>query len=857
MARQKKLSDVEKKLKKKEYDRKRREEMKNNAESLEKLREKERIKYMKKKEKGQVKLVIAMNAREHRQKRKQWKKNSTVYRDNKARARKTLQRILDDTPPPSPTLGLQLRREDLADRNRRQKRRRRAMLYARIVKLKKEVTNAVKLSEKYKKRYLRLKTKNADPESPTTKVNVLLKNVQVPDIVKKKLLFGEALSKDLKTSYNDLGKKHEKKTNYYNMLKPKLLQKYKLLNAAKPFFKHDTSKRQKPRKICAKMLKVKDDVIKFLEKDENTRMCPGKRDYLKSKEGKTQQKRVLYDTLYNLHQKFLGTVNYKISLATFCRFRPFWITWQNVNERNTCKCVQHANIELMISKLHEVKALICHSVSAALATITCNLHSTKCLFRECSTCKERTLEYYLPMPNQLVTYRQWIYEVSSFEKDGKQKSVRKPVKKEYRVKLKQLVQDFEAALPLFFHHVGTIAHQYQAIQNIKNNLTLNDVLIHVDYSENYCCKYHEEIQAVHFGGARQQITMHTGVLYLRNNDTVKPVSFCSLSSNNRHDTMAVWAHLKPIFDWVKAQNLPIYRLHMLSDGPVNQYKNKYMFEMVCRHLKDFYPEITNFSWHYSEPGHGKGAPDGVGGTLKRTADKVVAEGHDIVDLNSLKPILQSRCPSILLFEVTTEDISLMDDLIKQSRTIPTFRGTQKIRQFVFSNNTLQCRRLSCIDCIEDCTHYHLGYFQQNQSNRLIKLRNKHPQKSIDIDTINIDNEDHKVSLPSSSRIQEPTDNSVSHQIADIGDYVLVKWGKSIYPGEVLSVFEDGLMVRCMKRGLKFWKWPAIKDEQLYRWEDVIKKIKIPKLVKRGNYVITELDDFTINIDLNNHYHHED
>lgn len=96
MARQKKLSDVEKKLKKKEYDRKRREKMKNNAESLEKLREKERLKYMKKKENGQVKFVIAMNTRERRQKRKQWEKNSEVYRDNKATARKTLQRIIDE-----------------------------------------------------------------------------------------------------------------------------------------------------------------------------------------------------------------------------------------------------------------------------------------------------------------------------------------------------------------------------------------------------------------------------------------------------------------------------------------------------------------------------------------------------------------------------------------------------------------------------------------------------------------------------------------------------------------------------------------------------------------------------------------
>lgn len=77
-----------------------------------------------------------------------------------------------------------------------------------------------------------------------------------------------------------------------------------------------------------------------------------------------------------------------------------------------------------------------------------------------------------------------------------------------------------------------------------------------------------------------------------------------------------------------------------------------MFEILV-------PEITYFSWHYSEPGHGKGSPGGVGGTLKRTADKVEAEGHDIIELNSLKSILQTRCPSISLFEVTTADISLI------------------------------------------------------------------------------------------------------------------------------------------------------------------------------------------------------
>lgn len=138
MARQKKLSDEEKKLKKKEYDRRRREQMKSNIESLEKLRENERLKYFKKKEKGQVKSINAMSAREARQKRKQWKNNSKIYRTKKGIVRQNLQRILDETPPQSPTPSLRQSPEPLAARNRRQMRKRRSILYAKIANLKKK-----------------------------------------------------------------------------------------------------------------------------------------------------------------------------------------------------------------------------------------------------------------------------------------------------------------------------------------------------------------------------------------------------------------------------------------------------------------------------------------------------------------------------------------------------------------------------------------------------------------------------------------------------------------------------------------------------------------------------------------------
>ncbi|KAL3272070.1 hypothetical protein HHI36_022532 [Cryptolaemus montrouzieri] len=164
-------------------------------------------------------------------------------------------------------------------------------------------------------------------------------------------------------------------------------------------------------------------------------------------------------------------------------------------------------------------------------------------------------------------------------------------------------------------------------------------------------------------------------------------------------------------------------VHVLSDSPVNQYKKKFIFHIVSHHLKYFLPDINNFTWNYSEPGHGKGAPDGVGGTLKRSADQAVAEGKDVTDLNVLKDVLSLKCPSIMLIEVRTAEINNTDKLINKSSSISTFPGTQKIRQLVFSNDELEFRTLSCFDCVGKCEHFHLGYYKTSHTSDKDKGKN--------------------------------------------------------------------------------------------------------------------------------------
>lgn len=75
-----------------------------------------------------------------------------------------------------------------------------------------------------------------------------------------------------------------------------------------------------------------------------------------------------------------------------------------------------------------------------------------------------------------------------------------------------------------------------------------------------------------------------------------------------------------------------------------------------------------------------------------------------------------------------------------------------------------------------------------------------------------------------------------------GDHVLVTWNSQKYPGQITAlVSEEGALVSCMKRGKLFWRWPVIKDEQLYSWKDIICKINIPKYEKKGCFSVPELD----------------
>lgn len=85
--------------------------------------------------------------------------------------------------------------------------------------------------------------------------------------------------------------------------------------------------------------------------------------------------------------------------------------------------------------------------------------------------------------------------------NGKEKLVRKTIKEKIATTKGELFNSLQNSVKPFFLHVRNIQHQFRAIDTIKNNLKLNEVLIHINFSENFLCKYSNEIQAIHFGAA--------------------------------------------------------------------------------------------------------------------------------------------------------------------------------------------------------------------------------------------------------------------------------------------------------------------------------------------------------------------
>lgn len=106
----------------------------------------------------------------------------------------------------------------------------------------------------------------------------------------------------------------------------------------------------KKRTRLLQLHEAKKEMVKaFLERDDNSRMMPGKNDAKRRETGVKVQKRILCDYLYNLFDEFEAeNPDERMSRATFCRLRPKHVVLASFTSRNTCLCQHHQNLALLL-----------------------------------------------------------------------------------------------------------------------------------------------------------------------------------------------------------------------------------------------------------------------------------------------------------------------------------------------------------------------------------------------------------------------------------------------------------------------------------------------------------------------------
>ncbi|CAH0561154.1 unnamed protein product [Brassicogethes aeneus] len=835
---------------KKDRERQRRRRLKMSAEDLEKKQEYDK-KYKERKiaEGTWKKLRSSMSKRERGKDRKIVRDRVRKCRQ-KQKENQQLQNFMEnDTPPVSPQLPddvLEIDEENSTPRlhhnsgsthklrGRKKKNLNRSKVYRLLKQTEDKLKKMTAQKEKYKKRYQRMKQKN--PPSPNAKITLLAEGRPVPEGVRKRLLFTETVTQSLIQKRKEFAKTPKHLNLFHKIIASDIIKKRKLVKKAKPLISCRTFRKTNEgisRKWNYQTLskQVGQNVVKFYEEDIHSKMLPGKKDCVTRKKIK-KQKRLLLHSVKDLHTKYNATHRTKVSYTTFRNLKPYWVVHPKMSDRDTCACVKCSNIQLLANKAFQV-GLVNGSVKDLIKTKVCDINNKDCMYQTCPECKNTSIIQNVNdiNKNDSISYHQWqTVKVKRSQKDDT--LVRVSRKNIVDSTKKEAIETLEfKLLPDYMTHQFKIFYQYQQLKNAKNSINNNEIFIHMDFSENYETKYHTEIQSMHFGSSKSHLSLHTVVVYVKENKKSIPKSYCTVSENTEHGAHAVWAHLAPIFSELQEKRR-YDTVHMQSDGPASQYKNRfnmYFFTQITDHFKG----IKKASWNFSVSGHGKGAADGVGGLVKRSADSAVKMGADVIDVKCFMDAVGSRTRSVQLFEIPFQKVIEIKNKIPNSvQKIPKITKLHQVTWTKDNPNTLFTRELSCFECSFDavCGHHKLdkGYI------------NLSPKTETKIQGYRAINENILDSSTLESNMEHPIFNP-QQNIEGLGpkDWVLVLYEGETYPGQILDVNISNMEVTVnamepLPKNSTLFKWPLLKDIHTYPIQAVLRKINSPIQVdKRG------------------------
>ncbi len=153
-------------------------------------------------------------------------------------------------------------------------------------------------------------------------------------------------------------------------------------------------------------------------------------------------------------------------------------------------CKIHENLRFVIEKLHNLRLIDTSDLESLTKIISCKTSRKTCMYDECEEYNDKTVQLSRFDGSAKVAFTQWATAEKARE-DAREgpTTVKITVKKTMEDTQDNLVELFHTLLHKFKRHTFNINQQYSYCRELKKNLSKEEAVIHIDFSENYTCKY--------------------------------------------------------------------------------------------------------------------------------------------------------------------------------------------------------------------------------------------------------------------------------------------------------------------------------------------------------------------------------
>jgi hypothetical protein len=342
--------------------------------------------------------------------------------------------------------------------------------------------------------------------------------------------------------------------------------------------------------------------------------------------------------MYVGEQKLLG--NRVLSKTAMYNAKPKHIKCMGKIPFRDCQCSDCVNHSLLADALLAINVKgITRKCTMAVIHSLCQLESgtpkdpddiksyhRDCIFRLCSSCgmnsyKQKIIDMNCDWDmSKVVVWHKWMNIKRSAHDKRKGKKFSKVF---FSDTLEELLDTYTRSLMKMSTHIFNFRWQGSQFEECKKNLQYGDVLMVMDFAQNFTHKVQDEPQGAHWH--RTQTTLHPIVCYFR-----CPMDSCNsnvtdevlmISPDLLHDNHAVETFFQKVREHLINEGVTVRRIIRFTDNCATQYKSCKTFEQLSN-------EEVPIIFNYSGANHGKADADSVIGRVSQQ----VTTGAKVGDL---------------------------------------------------------------------------------------------------------------------------------------------------------------------------------------------------------------------------------